>query len=404
MGVSSELRDGLRQSVELIANEVLARIAEQGVRPEQVKELPELGRQLTRESLRYLYRILFLLYAEARPELGILPLGLPRVRAGLRAGPAGRAGRRPRAGGRGVAARHYLYESLDLLFRKVQDGYRPRRTHGLAAAEEGGDAGDSGSETSEDVGLRFEPLHSKLFESASIRLIGKHAVPDPRYDADAGRDTGGSEEVRYLDTRLRNATLYQVLRNLMLTEGKKGRRGGFISYAQLGINQLGAVYEGLMSYSGFIANGELYEVAKDGDAEGRFLAGARLQGRRVPGQGLRTRLRPGHRRGAPGPARPRLLRLPPLRPRPADLRLVLHARVPDEGHGAARPAAPARPGRRRRPRRANCWSGRSASPPWAPARSSTRPSTRSPPSICAGARRSSAPRSTRSSTRSSCRR
>lgn len=54
VGVSSELRDGLRQSVELIANEVLDRIREAGVRPEQIKELPELGRQLTRESLRYL--------------------------------------------------------------------------------------------------------------------------------------------------------------------------------------------------------------------------------------------------------------------------------------------------------------------------------------------------------------
>ncbi|MEV7412749.1 hypothetical protein AB0O04_33500 [Streptomyces althioticus] len=77
VGVSSELRDGLRLSVELIANEVLDRIREGGVRPEEVKELPELGRQLTRESLRYLYRILFLLYAEARPELGILPSDYP---------------------------------------------------------------------------------------------------------------------------------------------------------------------------------------------------------------------------------------------------------------------------------------------------------------------------------------
>ena len=51
----------------------------------------------------------------------------------------------------------------------------------------------------------------------------------------------------------------------MLTRGKRKERGGFISYAQLGINQLGAVYEGLMSYSGFVAGEELYEVAKNGD-------------------------------------------------------------------------------------------------------------------------------------------
>ncbi|MFJ4863711.1 class I SAM-dependent DNA methyltransferase [Streptomyces sp. NPDC088748] len=256
VGVSSELRDGLRTSVDLIANEVLERLYEQGVRPQDIGELPELGKQLTRESLRYLYRILFLLYAEARPELGILPSDYPEYQLGYGLGRLGEL----------VAERDlideksrkgfYLYESLDLLFRKVQDGYRSRRTHGEAAeAVE--------AKTSEDLGLRFEPLHSKLFERESIQLIGADTVPDPRHDADEALARG--EAVRFVDTRLRNATLYEVLHKLMLTKGKKGERGGFISYAQLGINQLGAVYEGLMSYSGFIAGEELYEVAKGGD-------------------------------------------------------------------------------------------------------------------------------------------
>ncbi|RSS57998.1 class I SAM-dependent DNA methyltransferase [Streptomyces sp. WAC07061] len=256
VGVSSELRDGLRTSVELIANEVLERLYEQGVRPQDIGELPELGKQLTRESLRYLYRILFLLYAEARPELGILPSDYPEYQLGYGLGRLGEL----------VAERDlideksrrgfYLYESLDLLFRKVQNGYRSRRTHGA-------DAEAVAAKTSEDLGLRFEPLHSKLFERESIQLIGADTVPDPRHDADEALARG--ETVRYVDTRLRNATLYEVLHKLMLTKGKKGERGGFISYAQLGINQLGAVYEGLMSYSGFIAGEELYEVAKGGD-------------------------------------------------------------------------------------------------------------------------------------------
>ncbi|MGC9376585.1 class I SAM-dependent DNA methyltransferase [Streptomyces sp. MH13] len=248
VGVSSELRDGLRLSVELIANEVLDRLREGGVRPEEVKELPELGRQLTRESLRYLYRILFLLYAEARPELGILPSDYPEYQMGYGLGRLGEliaerdlVDEKSRKG-------FYLYESLDLLFTKVQEGYRPRRTHG--AVDE---------KASEDVGLRFEPLHSKLFEPEAIRLIGARAVPDPRVE---GEGEGGE---RFIDTRLRNETLYRVLRLLMLTRGKKRERGGFISYAQLGINQLGAVYEGLMSYSGFVAGEKLYEVAKNGD-------------------------------------------------------------------------------------------------------------------------------------------
>ncbi|MER6676105.1 class I SAM-dependent DNA methyltransferase [Streptomyces sp. NPDC000983] len=266
VGVSSELRDGLRLSVELIAGEVLARLREQGVRPEDIGELSDLGKQLTRESLRYLYRILFLLYAEARPELGILPADYPEYQQGYGLGRLGEL----------IAERDlvdeksrqgtYLYESLDLLFRKVQEGYRSRRTHGPSEAE--ADGVEAAAKASEDVGLRFEPLHSKLFEPESIRLIGLGAIPHPHDDTDDDDDEAGLEgSGGVLDTRLRNATLYKVLRLLMITRGKKGERGGFISYAQLGINQLGAVYEGLMSYSGFIAadNEDLYEVAKGGD-------------------------------------------------------------------------------------------------------------------------------------------
>ncbi|WP_329527861.1 class I SAM-dependent DNA methyltransferase [Streptomyces sp. NBC_01462] len=260
VGVSSELRDGLRLSVELIANEVLDRLREAGVRPDEVKELPELGRQLTRESLRYLYRVLFLLYAEARPELGILPSDYPEYQLGYGLGRLGEliaerdlVDEKSRKG-------FYLYESLDLLFRKVQEGHRPRRTHGADAES----AEAVTAKTSEDMGLRFEPLHSKLFESDAIRLIGRDTVPDPRVDTEAGGEGEPGGE-RFVDTRLRNETLYRVLRLLMLTRGKRRERGGFISYAQLGINQLGAVYEGLMSYSGFVAGEELYEVAKNGD-------------------------------------------------------------------------------------------------------------------------------------------
>ncbi|MER6325268.1 class I SAM-dependent DNA methyltransferase [Streptomyces coelicoflavus] len=255
VGVSSELRDGLRLSVELIANEVLDRVREGGVRPEEVKELPELGSQLTRESLRYLYRILFLLYAEARPELGILPSDYPEYQMGYGLGRLGELIAERNLVDEKSRKGFYLYESLDLLFRKVQEGYRPRRTHGVDA--ESSEAVTA--KTSEDMGLRFEPLHSKLFEPEAIRLIGARAVPDPRVE---GEVEGGE---RFIDTRLRNETLYRVLRLLMLTRGKKRERGGFISYAQLGINQLGAVYEGLMSYSGFVAGEELYEVAKNGD-------------------------------------------------------------------------------------------------------------------------------------------
>ena len=70
----------------------------------------------------------------------------------------------------------HLYESLDLLFRMVNDGHRAR-----------GNASTDG--LSEGEGLRFEALKADLFDPARTRLIGRSPTrlrrgrPDaPRYD------------------------------------------------------------------------------------------------------------------------------------------------------------------------------------------------------------------------------
>ena len=61
--------------------------------------------------------------------------------------------------------------------------------------------------------------------------------------------------------------LQEIIQLLSLSkQGRRRRSGrGRISYAQLGINQLGAVYEGLLSYTGFFAKETLYEVKKADD-------------------------------------------------------------------------------------------------------------------------------------------
>ncbi|MFG3003287.1 hypothetical protein [Streptomyces calvus] len=263
VGVSSELREGLQRSVEIIANEVLDRLDEAGVEPRQIED-PRLpfAKELTRESLRYLYRILFLLYAEARPELGILPADDGTYEAGYSVARLRELVERDEQLVEEEARKGFhLFASLDVLFNKVNHGHRPYGT------EPDDDLPDDDEETrklkakrrSEDRGLRFEPLRSELFEPKSIRLIGR-GVLDPRSDEDA--------EPKWLDLRLRNSALHEVLRLLTMKKAKRrGERGGFISYRNLGINQLGAVYEGLMSYTGIIAEEELCEVAKGGDPE-----------------------------------------------------------------------------------------------------------------------------------------
>jgi len=60
--------------------------------------------------------------------------------------------------------------------------------------------------------------------------------------------------------RFRNVVLREVIERMSLTREGKGRRRGRVSYSQLGINQLGAVYEALLSFRGFFADVDLYEV------------------------------------------------------------------------------------------------------------------------------------------------
>lgn len=237
-GVSKSLREGLRRSVEIVAREVLDRLREQGFDWTAFYGDREFADRLTAESLRYLYRILFLLFAEARPELEVLPAESPEYQAGYSIARLGRTVERElrpeSAGGT------YLYESLELLFRRINDGYRFE--------------GEQGQ-------IVFEPLQSELFDPSSVTLIGQNLVPDAE-----------TEYVWDVDTRIRNKALHQVLRLLMIDDGTlsgnrgRGRRTQFVSYRTLGTEQLGAVYEGLMSYTGRIARGEtLYEVAQAKD-------------------------------------------------------------------------------------------------------------------------------------------
>lgn len=223
VGVSKDLREGIRGSIEIIANDVLKRRVAQGLPLDDVD-----GQILARQSLRFLYRILFLLYAEASPEMGVLPVGAGEYNEGygldrLRElalvniqSPQAREGT-------------HIYESLNGLFKLVNSGHQPEGT-----SEEDRPSG-------ENEGLSFRSLEADLFRPSATSLIN--------------------------EAKLSNSELQRVLENLLLSKESRGKDRGFISYAELGINQLGAVYEGLMSYTGFIAEADLHEVAKDGDSE-----------------------------------------------------------------------------------------------------------------------------------------
>lgn len=220
VGVSQDLREGVRLSIEILANEVVSRRAREGLAPLPAAQ----ARPLAKQSLRFLYRILFLLYAEASPELGVLPTGATEYERGygldrLRdltlvrlASPAAQHG-------------SHLYDSLAVLFRLVDRGHSPEAVSADGVVREG---------------LTFQSLRADLFRPRATALID--------------------------EVGLGNEALQRVLRHLLLSKESRGKDRGFISYAELGINQLGAVYEGLMSYTGFFAETDLYEVAKGGDS------------------------------------------------------------------------------------------------------------------------------------------
>jgi hypothetical protein len=273
VGVTSDLREGLKKSVQLIANEVLELAGRKGVRPDDLPEwLPApladpgaLPRLLTKESLRYLYRILFLLYAEARPELDILPMKSPEYTSGYSVGRLRELVVQEKLSS-ASRDRYHFHDSLALLFEKVFTGHPVAET--VTSRDSAADIDNETPELAEDdgyAGVRIEALRSRLFDPTSIKLVDQIIV----HPADKAPDGTIPDTARRLDLRLRNKVLHQVLRNLTVVEGRgRGGRGGFISYANLDINHLGAVYEGLMSYTGFIADEPLYEVAKGGDPSG----------------------------------------------------------------------------------------------------------------------------------------
>ena len=220
VGVSKDLREGVRSSIEIIANEVVRRRAARGLEP-----LPqERAQDLALQSLRYIYRFIFLLYAEASPELGVLPVGAAEYDAGYGLDRLRELALRELHEESAQAGTH-IYESLDRLFRLVDEGHNEQ----VPAAQEG----------SFD-GLVFRPMRADLFRPVATALID--------------------------EVGLGNGALLRVLRHLLLTKENSKSGRGFISYVELGINQLGAVYEGLMSYSGSFATERLWEVAPGGDA------------------------------------------------------------------------------------------------------------------------------------------
>ena len=227
--VSEDLKYALRESIELLGNEAVRYLNEKrrkGIYSGEEKIDPA---QLSRECLRYMYRLMFLFYIESRPDLGYAPMQSDAYRSGYSLESLRDLEMVPLTTPESME-KYFIHDSLQILFDLVYNGYPPARN----SREQQKSLGQASIYNSFCV----PPLRSHLFDPDLTPILKK--------------------------VRFRNKVLQEIIRRMSLTRPGKGRnqRRGRISYAQLGINQLGAVYEGLLSYRGFFVQNEdgLYEV------------------------------------------------------------------------------------------------------------------------------------------------
>lgn len=234
-GVSEDLKYALREAIELLGNEAAEQLL-------QRKDISWSGEktglnpdQLSRECLRYMYRLLFLFYIEARPELGYVPIKTSQSYLKGYSLESLRDLEMVQLQSEQSLNGHYFHHSIQKLFNLIHTG----KPH------DQGDLALDGSYSAASTGLTGFDIHA----------LDSHLF-DPKR-------TPYLEKVKFT-----NQTLQRVIRLMSLTRETSGRgrqRRGRVSYAQLGINQLGAVYEALLSYRGFFAKEDLYEVQKPGE-------------------------------------------------------------------------------------------------------------------------------------------
>jgi hypothetical protein len=230
-GVSEDLKHALREAIELLGNEAATQLRQQAANAKKgfFSGKDQLDpADLSLECLRMVYRLLFMFYIEARPELGYVPISKSEV-----------------------YLKGYSLESLRELELKplntphAREGFyfdaTLRRLFSLVATGCGFEqlSGEQQHLTSALTGAKdtfaLAPLDSRLFDETTMPLLARVRFP--------------------------NQVWQTVVRLMSLTRGKKGsQRRGRVSYQLLSINQLGAVYEALLSYRGFFASEDLYEV------------------------------------------------------------------------------------------------------------------------------------------------
>ncbi len=211
--IADDLRENIVTAVEALIQGILDDPSNHPTiqrRPEPVEgpsSQPAI-QQLFEEALYFLYRLLFILYAESRD---LLPVGeSPVYRDTYSVEHLREMAERPLHAE--DADKTYYIETLRTLFKMLHQGFPP-----------------PGSALS--PGFDIPPFNGQLFDPARTALLDRCRIPD--------------------------RAMRQVIRELSLSRPRRrsDRRERY-SYADLGVDQLGSIYEGLLVYEPAIVTEE----------------------------------------------------------------------------------------------------------------------------------------------------
>lgn len=223
--VTKDLKEGVINAVELLANEAI--YYKRTVLGEEFDETDEsFASQVKDDCLSIIYRLLFVFYAEARPEIGILPMKDDAYAKGYSLEILRDLEQTPLKSDYSQNS-YFFHDSLWQLFSLIGEGY---------------------NDTTAVIHKSFtvKKIDSPLFNDDKLKQL---------------------KGVKY-----RNKIWQQIICDLSLSKEQNRKNRGRISYANLGVNQLGSVYESLLAYRGFYAEEDYIEVHTAGKPEdGTFL-------------------------------------------------------------------------------------------------------------------------------------
>ena len=228
--VTKDLKNGVIKAVELLANEAIYYKRE--VLKESFDETSEFFAGAVKDDcLTIIYRLLFIFYAEARPEIGILPMDDQAYAKGYSLDILRDLEQTPLRSQQSQNS-YFFHDSLWTLFELIRDGHN-----------------DSSSST--HVSFSVKKIDSPLFNDESLTQLK--------------------------GVKFRSKIWQEIICSLSLSEEKSRKSRGRISYATLGINQLGSVYESLLAYRGFYAKEDYIEVhPKDKEDETYLVQRSRM--------------------------------------------------------------------------------------------------------------------------------